>query len=385
MKICVVSDQAFPAWGGEGVATQNLCMILSRRGYELLLLTSKVPHPPRIKGIEVIRFPSIFIPQRGHFAATFFRQIVPIFKIKKIQVVHANLPTFLGWQSFLAAKKLNIPCVAGLHVQVGNVVPYELPPFFFFKGLVEFWFSYFYKMADLLISPSNLGKEILSRYSSCRIEVVSNGIDPGIFNPTSICFDEIEKFKKKFGLKDSHLLIYTGRLNREKNVLYLVKIMQILRQKKKNVKLLIVGKGELEKLLQKKIFSTGLDEMIILTGFLSKGELLCAYREADIFILPSLFELQSIASLEAMAMGCAILVGKSSQSAACELVKEGINGYTFDLKDPHDAAEKINFILSNPALRKSMQKASLTIVREHDIQESITKVEKLYHELLLLV
>jgi len=77
-----------------------------------------------------------------------------------------------------------------------------------------------------------------------------------------------------------------------------------------------------------------------------------------------------------------ILVGRSSQSAACEMVKEGVNGYTFDLRDPLDAAEKVESILSNFSLKESMQKASLRIARDHDIQISISKVEDIYRRLL---
>jgi len=382
MRICVVSDQAFPAQGGEGVATQNLCVRLFERGHKVILLTSKHPHPTKAGGIEIIRFPSFRFFQKGYFAICSSSQIIPILKKKDIQIIHVNLPTLLGWQSFLAAEKLNIPKVAGFHVQIGNVIPYNLPPVSFLKVLLEFWFSYFYNKPDLLISPSNLGKKILSSYSSCRIEVVSNGIDLSIFNPDAIPLEERREFRKRYGLEDLPFLLYVGRLSKEKNVLYLLEIMQILKEKKEDIKLLIAGEGELRALLKRKIFSGNLDKMITLVGFLPQEDLLCAYREADILILPSLFELQSIVTLEAMAMGCSVLIGKSDQSAARDLVKEGVNGHTFSLKNPFDAAEKINFILSNHRLKESMQKASFEIAKQHDIKKSISKIEKLYSELV---
>jgi len=382
MKVCMVSDQVFPAVGGEGIVTQNLCIRLSQRGHKVIILTSRVPHPPKIKDIEVIRFPAFSIPQKGYFATALWYQISSILKKRKIQIVHVNLPTFLGWQSFLAARKLDIPRIAGFHVQVGNVIPYDLPPFSFLKKLVELWFSYFYGLADFLISPSNLGKKILSRYLSGKVEVISNGVDLGIFNLDAVSLKEGKRFREKFRLKDSPFLLYVGRLSREKNVGYLLKIMQILTKKNFPVKLLIVGEGELKVLLQKKTFSMSLDKKVIFAGYLPERELLCAYKEADIFILPSLFELQSMVVVEAMAMGKPILVGRSSQSAACEMVKEGVNGYTFDLRDPLDAAEKVESILSNFSLKESMQKASLRIARDHDIQISISKVEDIYRRLL---
>lgn len=382
MRICVVSDQTFPAWGGEGVAAQNLCKKLSQRGHYILVLTSRVPHPPKVKGIDVVRFPSFYIPGKGYFAVAFFSSIISILKDKKIQIVHINLPTFFGWQALLAAKHLNIPRVAGFHVQVGNVIPPSLLCFFIFEKLLEIWFSCFYRSFDLSISPSNLGKRILSRYRSKKVEVVSNGIDLNIFNLNSVSLQETERFREKFHLGEGSFLLYVGRLSREKNAGYLLQIMQILKKNKIKVKLMIVGEGELKNKLEKKAHIAGLDDIVIFAGFLSKKDLLCAYKEADVFILPSLYELQSIVVLEAMAMGNAILVGDSDQNAARELIKEGENGYIFSLKDPEDAAEKIKLILSNSKLKKSFQETSLYFVQKHDIKKSILRIEELYHQLL---
>jgi len=382
MRICIVSDQTFPAWGGEGVATQNLCRKLSQRGHYILLLTSNVPHPPEVEGIDIVRFPSFFIPRKGYFSIAFFPKIISILKNKNIQIVHVNLPTFLGWQALLAARHLDIPKVAGFHVQVGNVIPFSSFCFSLLSKLLEIWFSYFYRSFNLLISPSNLGKIILSRYCPGKVEVVSNGVDLSIFNLSVVSSQEGKKFRDKFNLGREFFLLYVGRLSREKNVGYLLQIIRSLKKKNVKVKLVVVGEGELKNNLKKKSCATGLDDTVIFTGFLPDKELLCAYKEADIFILPSFYELQSIVVLEAMAMGNAILVGDSNQNAARELVKEGKNGYLFSLENPEDAAEKIKLILSSDKLRKSFQETSLRLVKEHDIEKSISKIEKFYHQLL---
>lgn len=384
MRICVVSDQAFPAQGGEGIATQNLCIRLARRGHRVLFLTSKVPHPPRMKeNIEVVRFPGVGFFQKGYFALTSAHRIVPIFEQTRPQIVHVNLPTLLGWQSFLAAEKLSIPKVSGFHVQVGNVVPYEVFPLFCLRYAVELWFSYFYRRADVLLSPSHLGKKILSGYSpDSRIEVVSNGVDVSVFNPHNVSKEKAERFREKFNLGKSSLLLYVGRLSREKNVFYLLEVMKILNSKYPSIKLLVVGRGELTGLFLRRAQAVGVEGSVVFAGFVSSEDLLCAYREADIFILPSLYELQSIVTLEAMAMGCAVLIGGSDQSAACELVEEGVNGYIFDLDNPHHAAQKILLVLSNPDLKRSMQQGSLRMAGEHHIEKSVSRVEKLYGEFI---
>lgn len=78
----------------------------------------------------------------------------------------------------------------------------------------------------------------------------------------------------------------------------------------------------------------------------------------------------------------AILIGRSRQNAAHELVKERVNGYTFSLEDSEEAVEKINRILSNVKLRESMQEESCRMMQGHRIEKSVSKLEKIYESLL---
>ena len=145
---------------------------------------------------------------------------------------------------------------------------------------------------------------------------------------------------------------------------------------------MIVGEGQLRRHLDKGIKKLKMEREVVMTGYLGGEELLCAYLSADVFLLPSFNELQSIATIEAMAMKCALLIGRNEENAAQELVKEGINGYLFRLEDPEDAVEKIMRILSNETLKRSMQEASLQMIQTHNVENSILKLEKIYQRLL---
>lgn len=120
----------------------------------------------------------------------------------------------------------------------------------------------------------------------------------------------------------------------------------------------------------------------IFNGFLEEKDLLLAYACADIFISASFCELQSIATLEAMATKKAILIGRSKENAAQELVKKGVNGYTFSLEDSKEAVEKINRILSDVKLRESMEEESYRMIQAHGIEKSVSSLEKIYESLL---
>jgi len=381
MKICFSSDQSFPSLGGEGVSTENFCVKLSKRNHQIVVLTSEVNNSPSVKKIKIYRFFAFhFFPGGNYFAFPCFKRVLFIFEKEKIEIVQINEPTYLGWQVWKTAKKLGIPVVLGFHIQVGNILPPYGP--FFLKRFIEAWFSYFFKKGDVIITPSYFAARICQKYTHKPIQVVSNGIDLKKFNPERVNFERKKRFREEYLLENFSLLLYVGRLGYEKNLGYLLKIMQGLKKKKKKIKLLIVGKGILKNQLKKKVKKLGMDKDIIITGYLEEEDLLCAFLCADIFILPSFCELQSIATLEAMAMKTAILVAKSEENAAQELVKEGINGYTFDLKDPEDAVDKIIKVLSDKELKKSMQEESFKIAQEHNIENSILKLEKIYKSLL---
>ena len=145
---------------------------------------------------------------------------------------------------------------------------------------------------------------------------------------------------------------------------------------------MIVGEEGLRNELESRSMRLGIKREVIFTGFLKEKDLLRVYACADIFVSPSLCEVQSIATIEAMIMRKVVLIGRSKENTAQELVKEGVNGYTFSLRDSEEAVEEINRILSDVKLRESMEKESHQMIQVHRIQKSISMLEKIYESLL---
>lgn len=383
MRICFVSDQSFPPWGGEGTSTQNFCYKLRERGHKITVLTSRVKRPPSTERIRVYRFPSLSFPwSKGPIAFPHLRRILAILREDKIQIIHINLPSYLGWQALRAGRRLGIPVVMGFHVQVGNVITSPSPLLLPLKVIISPWLPYFYRRGDFLITPSHFAGNILHQLTRKPHEVVSNGIDLRELNPRKISPGKLSGFKKKYDLREEPLLLYVGRLSREKNVDYLLKIVEIVRKKGCRARLLIVGEGQLRRHLSERIKKLKMEREIIMTGYLGGDELLCAYLSADAFLLASRNELQSIATMEAMAMKCPLLIGKCEENAAEELVREGVNGYLFSLEDPEEAADKAIRILADETLKGSMREASLEMIQTHNMEKSISKLEKIYQKLL---
>ena len=172
--------------------------------------------------------------------------------------------------------------------------------------------------------------------------------------------------RERFGLKKGELLLASvGRLETNKGHMNLINQMARVKDKiKKPWKLIIVGTGSQRRNLETVITENNLQEKITLAGSLSDAELHNLYELADIFVLPSLFEGSSIATLEAMIHKCAIIA--NAVGGLPDKVHPGVNGY---LCDPDESDDLGN------AIAKLSNKNSATSIKISSISFQIAKID----------
>ena len=124
----------------------------------------------------------------------------------------------------------------------------------------------------------------------------------------------------------------------------------------------------------------GVSEKVTLTGRVSDEEIEQLHRVGDVFSMPSPAELQSIATLEAMASGQPVVAVDAG--ALRELCQDQRNGYLCEQDDDVMIADGLIAILSDPALRKKMSEESLAIANTHDLQTTLKRFEDIYSGLL---
>ncbi len=139
----------------------------------------------------------------------------------------------------------------------------------------------------------------------------------------------------------------------------------------------IVGGGDLMKELGQTAKDLGIGDRTTFTGYVTDEELRDLLSRATVFVMPSIAELQSIATLEAMSSGLPIVAADAM--ALPHLVHEGENGYLFAPGDVSDLTAKILQVLTLPQDElTTMKKWSLRYVAAHDIQRTLTLFEGLY-------
>ncbi len=199
-----------------------------------------------------------------------------------------------------------------------------------------------YKNAHKVIVPSEFLKKTIKAYNIAdnKIEVIHNAIDCfHISNINDYENEKIFKYVKNERDNGNKIFISSGRLINLKKFDYLIDIFSNVN----NAKLLIIGSGPEEKKLRQLIRKLKLENKVILTGKIDREELLNLYSLADAFVLLSVVETFSFATLEALLSGVRVILSK--QGALEEIFGEFNNrGVKFiDLNNK----ENIIHILNN--------------------------------------
>ena len=177
------------------------------------------------------------------------------------------------------------------------------------------------KNSDLVVTVSKQSKEDLIKFENVpenKIRIVYNTATTD-FKPEDKSETEFSQLKEKFSLPDKYLL-YVGAIEKRKNVMGAIEILDLVRKKGSELKLVLIGKPgygskEIMNHIDKK------KEDIKYIRFLDDGDLIKMYKYAFAFLFPSHYEGFGIPPLEAMQCGIPVLA--SNNSALDEVVGSG--------------------------------------------------------------
>jgi glycosyltransferase involved in cell wall biosynthesis len=301
--------------------------------------------------------------------------------IKKFNpdVLHVQTHFFISYTALTIAKEMGIATMGTNHFMPENVFHHLHLPKQFESALNKIgWrhLHYIYKKLDIITTPTEAAANLLRNSKFPKpVQAVSNGIDLKIFHPNY----NTSNLRKRYNLTTKKpIILFVGRLDAEKNLDRLIKtIPKVLKQV--DAQLVIAGRGLQEKKLKSLVSKLHLNKNITFTGFVPDEDLPKLYCLADCFVIPGTAELQSIATMEAMASRVPIIAADAV--ALPELVKNGENGYLFPPKNLKVLADCLIKILSDKKLRDKMAQKSYQIIQAHDVNKVIKKFESIYKEI----
>lgn len=386
MRVLLVLDSYPPDLNGGAYFTHRLAKVLLTLGIEVQVACpslSLVSHDDDYEGVPLYRFSSF-----PSFIYKNFRIINPIHLNKKScalltvfkpDIVHLQGKFILGNAIFKKAKKMGIPCFATNHLMPQNFEHYfKIPKFLnaVYTRFVWTWVFQMYEQLPIIVSPTKSGAIELNKNGfTGRVEVVSCGVDCNLFHQQK----NVLELKKIFGLPNNFIILYTGRLDKEKNIDVVLKACAIL-SKKISFHLVITGTGKEENKLKKLAKELGIDSKVTFTGKINDAEFPDIYKVADVFVNACLVELQCISGLEALAAGLPLVLANSL--ALPELIDSDLpNGFTFIPNNHIQLAEILYRVQTDDVLRKQLGENSLKLSQVHDLKHTANRYIDIYNRL----
>ncbi|WP_233265436.1 glycosyltransferase [Leifsonia sp. AG29] len=282
-------------------------------------------------------------------------------------VVHMQSHIVVGRGLAYEAEKRGIPIVATNHVMPDNIMEFTILPKFLQNTFVKLAWKDARKSFDKarsVTTPTRKAAQFLEKATGLRgVHAISCGIDAQNYTPD-------------FSPRTANRILFVGRVTGEKHIDVLLNAVKRL-PASLDARLEIVGGGDQLRNLQALAETLGIADRVTFTGYVTDEELRSAYTRATVFAMPSIAELQSIATMEAMASGLPVVAADAM--ALPHLVHDGENGYLFTPGDAQDLADKLERVLTMPQDELDrLKEASLRIVASHDIQTTISTFESLY-------
>lgn len=267
----------------------------------------------------------------------------------KLDIVHIHSPFSIGREGLAYAKRKKIPIIGTMHSQYKQ--------------------DFFTATKSKLLTNSLL-KNVMNVFNSCtecwtvnkesvnifvdygaknKPKVQPNGTDiTGVATPESV-----QAVKEKHGiLPHENVFLFVGRINKLKNIFFIVDALKVLSEQGFAYKMLFVGSGQDEDELRDYVASLGLQNSVVLVGKISnREEVTSYYRAADLFLFPSLYDTNGLVQIEAASQKTPTIF--IAGSAASSTAIDNVSGYMAE----HDAekfASKIQEIFANSAQYESV-------------------------------
>ncbi len=379
MRIVIVTEQYLPMLGGVATVTLNLSHDLAAAGHQVWVVAPSEGHYNQHTedgSVHVHRFASFEWPTYdGQRIA--FPPVTPLRRLLRTvrpDVVHIHSPIVLGNLAQLLASSLHIPVVATNHYMPINMSPALSTDPLLGKSFEALAYSYlvgFYNRCNFVTAPTATALGLLKRHGlRAPSRPISNGIDLQHFKPGP----RDETLRRRLRLPaDRPLILYIGRLSEEKRVHVLLDAMAQLQHP---AHLVVGGNGPAANDLEQRARALSIAHRTTLLGRVSDEDLIPLYRLADVFVMPSVAELQSVATLEALAVGLPVVAANTG--ALPELVFDGENGFRFTPDDSAALRDCLAQLVTNAALRREMSESAIITAAAHDRRRVLDEWQQVY-------
>jgi glycosyltransferase involved in cell wall biosynthesis len=444
MKIAISTDLYWPMINGVAQFSKNLAEGLAQKGHEVLVVApsqtgefkiikengvkiaflssqklpiypdmiSKVPAEKEVLGFKI---PRVFYKNGLRVAFTPYSELKKALDDFQPDIIHNQTPGPVAIAAVTYAKRRKVPLVSTGHAYPDNLTDQVNMPKFIKKpvdAVLRWYFGLFLKKSDYATmptqiaindlaperpkkKPSRISQELdktlenypkteefleklkIHRKYHLKIEALSNGVDLSRFKPGKA---PKEIYKKYQIPEDAPIVLYVGRIDREKSLDVLLESFRLVLQKLPAARLVLVGDGKDVERLKSLAENLTIATETLFLGRVVGDDLPKLYKTGTIFAITSETETQSIVLMEALASGLPAVAVNAG--AIKELVKNNRNGFLKKPRAIKPIANAIVALLSDPSLRDKFSQEGLKIAKKHDISHTLGRVEEIYVSVL---
>lgn len=390
MKILQVVDYFKPFWerGGTVRIPYEIALKLTERGHVITVYANgeradspaKVTQnrPVFVDGMTVYYFKTLSkrFTAKTNIDLPYFAPFIVRRHLREFDIVHIHTyRRMLAVPVWHYARRFRIPYVVQAH---GSLSTY------FLKGRQKRLFDKLWGLKILRDAARviALTADEAEQYRAMgvpenRIEIIPGGIDLKAFEN----LPPRGTFRTAYGIgENERVVLYLGRIHRIKGLDLLVTAFADLCREMKETRLVIVGgdDGYLQT-LQQMVKDFDIGEQVLFTGFLDGDIKLAAYADADVYVLPSVYECFPTTVMEACACGTPVIV-----TNVCQMAPQIENRVGLAVPpDRQSLRRALSTILTNHEMRARMARSARTVSEDlYSMSRYVERIESVYQQVL---
>jgi 1,2-diacylglycerol 3-alpha-glucosyltransferase len=391
MRVVITTDTYWPRINGVTVAVDTYRKALLRLGHTVFIIAPRypsslaghdVPDDDHVIRLPAFRFP--WSPEDRMGYPTVRWRITRLLEDLAPDVVHSHSEFTIGFGGKAYCLRNDVPHVMTCHTYYEKYITTYVPaiPKQIAHAVVSSWSRSDYRLIDALTVPSQWLARLIRSYGvECPIHVIPTGIDPDDF---SVPPEEKEAVaarlsQKAPGLAGRRILLYAGRIAREKNIDFLLEVMQKVAREVPTALLLLAGKGPYDAKLKALVREKRLGSHIMFTGYLDRKELSYALSLSEVFLFASKTETQGLVLVEAMMCKTPVVALRSPGTE--EVIVDERGGYLMD-EDVDGFAQKVLLLLKDRRHNEQKRKEAWGAAQQWSAQAMTESMLEVYDEII---
>jgi len=279
-----------------------------------------------------------------------------ILKNSNLDIVHIHSFFAIGKIGLNYAKKHNIKAISTIHSQYQIDIDKNIRVKFIAKKILKMILKQINRSDEIFAVNSKLADLYNEMGVKKKINVLANATDLIYFKDDS----EILKLKTKYDIKAEKVLLFVGRIDKIKNLEFVVNVLKKLKEKQFQFKMIFIGDGRHKKDIEKMCLNYQLNNVIFLGKIQNRQEIAKYFRVADLFIFPSIYDSSSLVQIEAASQKLPAIFLKDTITASN--ITNNFTGYIEEFNEEKFADRIINILKDEK--------------KHHEIRENV--YEKIY-------